>query len=331
MAKYYAHISGSPNIVTNFNPRTSYTGNGNYLRLEYVGNIITDATRNCYVWRQPSGNWFSLEQGTYGQYMNLANTTYVTDVANVEANRRKFNSDSLSDPAIFVLDNGTANLTFENWTTTGTFSGDLPSSNIVFFPTGTANSMIMDFYGLKVYGSGDTLLYDFVPGWNGMHTLRGIIDKVSGNFFSATNQSYITLYDLSTFEVDVAEINATYTGSTTPVTLTADDGVSWTATTIPSWVTLSSTAGTGTTQLTVTIEPNTAYSARTGSIVFTSSESDTAEIAITQAKYPLLVPDENIFRGGDEVVKAYRSGSTINKVYRNGAMISWRRNPPTNP
>lgn len=296
MAKYYANISGAANVTTNFNARTSYAGNGNYLRIEYVGNITTNSTSNVYVWRQQSGNWFSLEQGSFQHYMNIGSTTYVPKVNTVAANRRKFNSDDLSNPAVFVLDNGNASFTFENRTTTGTFSGDFPNNGIRFFPSSNATNLRMNFYEFKVYGSGNTLLFDFVPDLSG--STKGIRDKVSGDFFSASDQSKITLYNLSTFEVDVTEINATYTGSTTPVTLTADDGVSWTATTIPSWVTLSSTAGTGTTQITVTVQQNNNYSARTGSIIFTSSESDTAEIAITEAKHPLLVPKNNIYRGG---------------------------------
>lgn len=130
----------------------------------------------------------------------------------------------------------------------------------------------------------------------------------------------------ATFGPDDNSFSATYTGLTTSTTLNAED-LTWSAATVPSWITVSPSTGSGTTPISIAIAQNNAYSARTGSIIFTSSESDTAEIAITQAKHPLLVPDENIYRADLEVVKEYRSGSTINKAYRSGELILWRRNP----
>ena len=130
------------------------------------------------------------------------------------------------------------------------------------------------------------------------------------------------------FETDVTAITASYNSTTCAVTLTAEENMAWTASTSNSWITLSTTGGTGSSSFTVSIAANKAYTVRNGLVTITNGE-DTVEITVEQEKYPLLIPAENIYRADLEVVKACRSGSTINKAYRNGEMILWRRNPPT--
>lgn len=101
----------------------------------------------------------------------------------------------------------------------------------------------------------------------------------------------------STIETDVTAITDSYQASSYTVNLSSE--YDWTATTIPSWVTLSITAGTsGDTVITVTFQKNTSYEDRTGKIIFTNSDDFTCEIECTQEKHPLLVPNNNIYRGG---------------------------------
>lgn len=104
--------------------------------------------------------------------------------------------------------------------------------------------------------------------------------------------------NLSSIAASPTAITASYSGITTSVTLTTDSGVSWTATTVPAWVTLSSTAGTDTTTIYVNIMKNNSNIARTGSIVFTNENDDTAEVLCTQEKHPLLVPVGKLYREG---------------------------------
>lgn len=298
MSKYYAYISGAANVTTNFNPYQVYTGNSNYLRLEYVGNITTNSTSNVYVWRQPSGYWFSLEQGSFQQYMNLGSTTYVTNVNSTSANRRKFNSSDPKNPAVFVLSNGRANLTFNNWTTTGTFSGSFPNNSLKLFPSPQASNLRMYFYELKVYDRNGNIVFDFVPDYSG--TTKGIRDKISDRFFSASDQSKITLYKLSTFETDVTAITASHNSTTCAVTLTTNEDTEWTASTQNDWITISPNQGTGSSVFIVTVAKNTAYAGRNGLITVTNGE-DIIEITVEQEKYPLLVPTNNIYRGGNRI------------------------------
>ena len=105
---------------------------------------------------------------------------------------------------------------------------------------------------------------------------------------------------ISSFETDVTAITATYLATTSSVTLTAGENMAWTASTSNSWITLSTTGGTGSSSFTVSIAPNKAYAARNGLVTLTNGE-DTIEITVEQDKYPLLLPNNNIYRGGNRI------------------------------
>lgn len=102
----------------------------------------------------------------------------------------------------------------------------------------------------------------------------------------------------STIDTDVTELSGTYETSSYTVNLSSTS--EWSATTIPSWVSLSTTAGTsGDTAITVTFSQNNTYSQRTGTLIFTNSESNTAEVVCTQENPPLFIPKNNIYREGN--------------------------------
>jgi hypothetical protein len=100
-----------------------------------------------------------------------------------------------------------------------------------------------------------------------------------------------------TFEADTTAVTATYSATTTSVTLTADEEVSWTASTNDSWITVSPVSGTGSGVITISLAKNTAYTQRVGTVTLTNGE-DTIEIECSQAKHPVLVPKNNIYREG---------------------------------
>lgn len=101
----------------------------------------------------------------------------------------------------------------------------------------------------------------------------------------------------SVFYADPDSLSFGYEASSSTITLNADTEMSWTATSVPSWITLSNSAGTGTATITVSAAQNNTISPRTSTIVFSNGE-DTAEVECTQAKHPLLVPFNNIYRNG---------------------------------
>ena len=102
----------------------------------------------------------------------------------------------------------------------------------------------------------------------------------------------------TTFETDITAITASYNSTSSAVTLTTDEGMNWTASTLDNWITVSPASGTGSGVITISLAKNTAYIARAGLVTLTNGE-DTIEITVGQEKYPLLVPKNNIYRGGN--------------------------------
>ena len=294
MANYYANISGAANIQVPFNPYQVYTGNSNYVRLEFNGdNLRTDGTKNnAAVWLNGTGSWFSFEM--YGQgweYFNLGRTTYI-------GRYDYWSTNGFEETLVLEVNNGAVTLTKGQQTSATTFSGNFSSSNISFFPTTYGVNTRVNFYEWKAYGENNTLLFDFVPDYNG--TTKGLRDKVSGNFYAATDQSKIELIALSTFETDVTAITASYNSTTSAVTLTTEEDTEWTASTQNGWISISPNQGTGSSVFIVTVAKNTAYAGRNGLVTVTNGE-DTIEITVGQVKYPLLLPKNNIYRGGNRI------------------------------
>ena len=98
------------------------------------------------------------------------------------------------------------------------------------------------------------------------------------------------------FSTDITELNCEYVSSSFTVEITAENN--WSATTIPSWITVSPSTGDSSTTLTITFAKNSTYLPRAGTIVFTDSENNTCEVECTQGKHPLILPKNNIYRGG---------------------------------
>lgn len=291
MARYYANITGAANIQVPFNPYQVYTGNGNYVRVELnCDNLRTDSIKgNGAVWLHTVGNWFSFEMyGKGWEYFNLGRTTYI-------GRYDYWSTSGFEETLVLEVNNGAVTLTKGQQTSATTFSGNFSSSNISFFPTTYGVNTRVNFYEWKAYGTNNTLLFDFVPDYNG--TTKGLRDKVSGNFYAATDQSKIELVALSTFETDVTAITASYNSTTSSVTLTAEDDMAWTVSSSNNWITLSTTGGTGSSVFTVSLSKNTAYTQRLGTVSLTNGE-DVIEIVCTQEKHPLLVPKNNIYREG---------------------------------
>ena len=123
----------------------------------------------------------------------------------------------------------------------------------------------------------------------------------AGNYSTPWNPNipnYMWFYvNASTFETDITAITATYSATTSSVTLTTEEDISWTASTNNSWITVSPVSGTGSATITISLAKNTAYTQRVGTVTLTNGE-DVIEIVCTQEKHPLLVPKNNIYREG---------------------------------
>ena len=109
---------------------------------------------------------------------------------------------------------------------------------------------------------------------------------------------YVYVDVASVLVVSPTSLTSDYNATAFTVSLTAGDNTTWSATTVPSWITVSPLTGDSSTTLTVTFAKNTSFSGRTSTIVFTDSNNSTCEIVCTQGAYPLLIPNNNIYRGG---------------------------------
>lgn len=161
---------------------------------------------------------------------------------------------------------------------------------------------------------GGVLALDLVPAFN--NNQYCFKDKVTGNYIYGTG----TIGgDVTSFSVDIDNITAEYSGTSTSVTVTADEELSWTASTNDSWISLTNPSGIGDGGFTVAVAENNNYSNRTGTVIITSSEDDVLTVTVEQEKKPVLVYDRPI----------YRSGNLVKKMYRSGELIYLRLNPPS--
>lgn len=101
-------------------------------------------------------------------------------------------------------------------------------------------------------------------------------------------------FNESTFGPDEESADVPYTGGTVSVNLSAE-GVSWTASTVNNWITISPTTGTGDSVVTLTVSKNN-FNDRTGTVTFTSGAGDEAEFTINQGGTDGLLPYNKIYR-----------------------------------
>ena len=109
--------------------------------------------------------------------------------------------------------------------------------------------------------------------------------------------SKLTVYAEVPFGISPENISFDYTGGTSALTITTDNG--WTASTENDWLTLSSTTGTGNSEITVTAQLNKGQE-RTGYVNVTDG-SNTLVCTISQKNYPIIVPYNNLYINGNRV------------------------------
>lgn len=157
----------------------------------------------------------------------------------------------------------------------------------------------------------------FTPAYNGgstrfcffasLHnTSNTPVEFLSGDFYWAyLSREVLTDAEISqvvafndnttVFDLDSTGCTVGYTGGTATVTLTAE--LSWTAVPSASWITISQNSGSGNATITVTVEP-TGLTDRTGTVVFTDTESNTVTYTIVQAGANIFLPVGIIHKNG---------------------------------
>lgn len=162
--------------------------------------------------------------------------------------------------------------------------------------------------------SGENLTIDLIPAYN--NNQYCFYDRVSNSYLYGTGT--IT-GDVAGVRIDINTITANYSGTSTAVTVTADSGLTWTASTTDSWISITNPTGSGDGSFTVVVSGNNKHSSKSGSVTVTSSGGDVITISVTQDKLPSVINQKPICHSGNVVVKMCRSGE----------MVYLKVNPPT--
>lgn len=278
-------VTGAANILTDLNPSAFYSNNGNYLKfVVYVDWNGNGANRYLF---SGDTNWFTVENYTNGGiYFNMGDNA-VGLGSGVAVNTQEF-----SKPMTVVLNNGTATFEQDGNTDTKSFTALAPTT-FTFWRSNNGYNFDGDFCGFEVYSDATTLVHNYIP-WKDVNDNPCIVDTVTDNVFYPSGSSYTMTYTaLETFEADKYELDFDYQGGTDTLTVTADN--SWSCTT-PTGFSLSPTSGT-TGETTVTVTTGHSGTEKTGTAVFTDSNSNTFDVALTQSGDGSLFPFAKIIQG----------------------------------
>lgn len=176
------YVTGTANIVTDFNPYTFYTQNNNYMKIVLCHDYAQG--NNGYLYKTPT-SWFSFESTIWGSGFNIAGTTGVIG-DNGLPNIRTTNT--TGNPITIILDNGTANGLQGEYTQTNTFTGNMPNDNLVFYETSQSSNYRGHLYSFAVYGQNDVIAHWYVGYDDGVNV--GIEDLVTGNKFQPNGSNY---------------------------------------------------------------------------------------------------------------------------------------------
>ena len=186
----------------------------------------------------------------------------------------------------------------------GWVCNNLTSSYLYQGSTSTYNhncSIRVDVGGQKVKSlqikNGGIVVFDAFAALDNSDNVIGLFDTVSDTMF--TNSSLNLTYGeiVSSIKINPENISFDYTGGTSALTITAEDV--WAASIGSDWLTLSSTSGTGNSEITVTAQLNKGQD-RTGYIVI-SDDSNNLVCTISQKNYPIIVPYNNLYINGNRI------------------------------
>lgn len=186
----------------------------------------------------------------------------------------------------------------------GWLYNNLTSSYLYQGSTSTYNhncSIRVDVGGQKVKSlqikNGGIVVFDAFAALDNSDDVIGLFDTVSDTMF--TNSSLNLTYGeiISSTKISPENMLFDYTGGTSALTITAEDV--WAASIGSDWLTLSSTSGTGNSEITVTAQLNKGQD-RTGYIVI-SDDSNNLVCTISQENYPIIAPYNNIYINGNRI------------------------------
>ena len=260
---------------------------------------------NNYVFGVASPSYFSngtIALNAYGSSLKFRyyiGTRYDDNAANFTIGDRY--ECTLDKTALLINNKITSSLT------TITITGSVPSATTQDYVIGAENTILDNkgiifpsniyIYEVTIYED-DVIVAHYLP-YGDTETGYGVLyDTVSGNYLTANEPSKTTAF-FPQFSIEPENISFSYTGGTSALTITAEEG--WTASTNDSWLTLSSTSGTGNSTINITAQLNKDQE-RTGIITVTDGNTNVS-CTITQPKYPVLLYCENLFKNGNAINK----------------------------
>ena len=116
--------------------------------------------------------------------------------------------------------------------------------------------------------------------------------------------------DASDIHVDTDEIQASSGSSSYTVSISAETGTLWSASTNDSWITVSPATGDGNSSLTISVSDNTGYTERTGEVVL-ETENDEITITVVQKKKAKILERHPLYFEDTEIIKMYKNGEVI--------------------
>lgn len=114
----------------------------------------------------------------------------------------------------------------------------------------------------------------------------------------------------SDINVDTDEIQASSGSSSYTVSISAETGTLWSASTNDSWISVSPATGDGNSSLTISVSGNTGYTERTGEVVL-ETENDEITITVVQEKKVKILERHPLYFEDTEIIKMYKNGEVI--------------------
>lgn len=180
-------------------------------------------------------------------------------------------------------------------------------------------NMGQDYFSSRYYGftdgfwtattSSHTTLVD-----NDIYEFECPVDLYWAGFLYGWDPSYdgkMWFYvDASDIHVDTDEIQASSGASSYTVSISAETGTLWSASTNDSWITVSPATGDGNSSLTISVSGNTGYTERTGEVVL-ETENDEITITVVQKKKAKILERHPLYFEDTEIIKMYKNGEVI--------------------
>lgn len=291
--------ASAANILTDFNPSSFYTNNGNYLKFVVYVDWTNTPMSNAYLF-SGEREWFTVENfDNGGIYFNMG--TGGTGLGqNLATNTQEFEK-----PMTVILNNGVASFEQDGNTASVSFSALTPTT-FTLWRTNNGYNFRGSFYGFEVYDRDGNMAYNYIP-WQDANNTPCVVDAVTDNVFYPTGTNYQLEYEsLVSFYPSQDTFTFSNSGGTQTFTVEADNA--WTCS-APTDFTISPMSGSaGTT--TVTITAPRRISTVSDTVTFTDAQSNTFDISIAQS-VGTQSPNLTLYRGTSTIKKMYYGDDLI--------------------